>query len=118
MDQAVKDQVNDYKGALWEFLKRRLPWLAWWRVVTWETLKDDLIAGITVGVMLIPQSMSYASLAGMPVVNGLYTGFLGAACYFFFGTSRHLAVGPVALESLVIGAGLGNSLTQQAGSCA
>lgn len=59
-----------------------------------------MIAGITVGVMLIPQSMAYAILGSLPPIMGLYTGTMPPIIYSFFGTSKHLAVGPAALVSL------------------
>eukprot|EP00586_Coscinodiscus_wailesii_P002961 CAMPEP_0172484800 /NCGR_PEP_ID=MMETSP1066-20121228/12406_1 /TAXON_ID=671091 /ORGANISM="Coscinodiscus wailesii, Strain CCMP2513" /LENGTH=670 /DNA_ID=CAMNT_0013249553 /DNA_START=242 /DNA_END=2251 /DNA_ORIENTATION=+ len=64
--------------------------------------RSDLLAGLTVAVMLIPQSMSYAAIAGLPVQYGLYSSFLPLYAYALFGTSPHLAVGPVALVSLLL----------------
>ena len=56
--------------------------------------------------MLIPQGMAYAMIAGLPVVYGLYAALLPQIVYGFLGTSRHLAVGPVAMDSLLVAAGL------------
>jgi len=70
-------------------------------------LKGDLIAGITVGIMLIPQGMAYAVLAGLPPVYGLYASIVPLLIYAIFGTSRQLAVGPVAMVSLLVVAGVG-----------
>ena len=56
--------------------------------------------------MLIPQGMAYAMIAGLPVVYGLYAALLPQIVYSFLGTSRHLAVGPVAMDSLLVAAGL------------
>lgn len=61
---------------------------------------------MTVGIMLIPQGMAYAMIAGLPVVYGLYAALLPQIVYGFLGTSRHLAVGPVAMDSLLVAAGL------------
>lgn len=69
--------------------------------------KGDLNAGITVGIMLIPQGMAYALLAGMPPVYGLYASIVPLLIYALFGTSRQLAVGPVAMVSLLVIAGVG-----------
>lgn len=69
--------------------------------------KGDLNAGITVGIMLIPQGMAYAVLAGMPPVYGLYASIVPLLLYAIFGTSRQLAVGPVAMVSLLVIAGVG-----------
>jgi len=72
-----------------------------------STLKGDLNAGITVGIMLIPQGMAYAILAGLPPVYGLYASIVPLLIYALFGTSRQLAVGPVAMVSLLVIAGVG-----------
>lgn len=72
-----------------------------------DTLKGDLTAGITVAIMLIPQGMAYAVLAGMPPVYGLYASIVPLLLYAILGTSRQLAVGPVAMVSLLVVAGVG-----------
>lgn len=72
-----------------------------------ETFRGDLIAGVTVGIMLIPQGMAYAVLAGMPAVYGLYASFVPLFIYAIFGTSRQLAVGPMAMISLLVLSGVG-----------
>ena len=64
--------------------------------------KGDLIAGLTVGVMLIPQGMAYALIAGLPPEYGLYSALIPLIIYAFLGSSRHLAVGPVALVALLV----------------
>ena len=64
-------------------------------------------AGLTVGIMLIPQGMAYAMIAGLPLEYGLYAALAPQIVYGVFGTSRHLAVGPVAMDSLLVAAGLG-----------
>lgn len=66
----------------------------------------DLPAGLTVGVMLIPQGMAYALIAGLPVVYGLYAALVPQVVYAFLGSSRQLAVGPVAMDSLLVASGL------------
>jgi sulfate transporter 4 len=71
-----------------------------------DSLKADAIAGITVGTMLIPQAMSYAKLAGLHPIYGLYSGFVPIFTYALFGSSRQLAIGPVALVSLLVSNGL------------
>ncbi len=68
------------------------------------SLKSDLSAGITVGVMLIPQGMAYALIAGLPPIYGLYASLIPLLGYAIFGTSRQLAVGPVAIVSLLVAA--------------
>ncbi|KQJ86926.1 hypothetical protein BRADI_4g08520v3 [Brachypodium distachyon] len=91
-----------------EWMDAALPCLAWMRRYRWkEDFQADLAAGITVGVMLVPQAMSYAKLAGLHPIYGLYTGFVPLFVYAIFGSSRQLAVGPVALVSLLVSNVLG-----------
>jgi SulP family sulfate permease len=78
-----------------------LPALAWLRRYRLSDLRGDLTAGLTVAVMLIPQGMAYALLAGLPPVVGLYAATFPLMVYAFFGSSRQLAVGPVAIVSLL-----------------
>ncbi|UXX79608.1 sulfate permease [Reichenbachiella carrageenanivorans] len=68
-------------------------------------LKQDLFAGLVVGVMLIPQGMAYAMIAGLPPIYGLYTAIVPTIVYAIMGTSRHVSVGPVAMDSLILIAG-------------
>ncbi|CAN6162553.1 unnamed protein product [Urochloa humidicola] len=91
-----------------EWAEAALPCVAWMRKYRWEDLQADLAAGITVGVMLVPQAMSYAKLAGLHPIYGLYTGFIPLFVYAIFGSSRQLAVGPVALVSLLVSNVLGS----------
>jgi SulP family sulfate permease len=70
-------------------------------------MKGDLSAGLTVGVMLIPQGMAYAMIAGLPPIYGLYASTVPLILYAIFGTSRQLAVGPVAMVSLLTATGIG-----------
>ena len=70
-------------------------------------LKRDLFAGITVAALLIPQGMAYALIAGLPPIYGLYAALTPQIIYALLGTSRQLAVGPVALDSLLVATGLG-----------
>lgn len=70
-------------------------------------LAGDLSAGLTVGIMLVPQGMAYAMIAGLPPVFGLYAAMIPQIMYALTGTSRQLAVGPVAMDSLLVAAGLG-----------
>ena len=70
-------------------------------------MKDDLVAGVTVAILLIPQGMAYALIAGLPPIYGLYAALTPQIVYALMGTSRQLAVGPVAMDSLLVAAGLG-----------
>ena len=80
---------------------RYLPILDWGRSYSRATLTSDLVAAMIVTIMLIPQSLAYALLAGLPPEIGLYASILPLVAYALFGTSRTLAVGPVAVISLM-----------------
>lgn len=86
-------------------LSRWLPFLHWPRP-TKELLRGETIAALTVAVVMIPQSVAYAGLAGMPLVTGLYATFLPALVAVLFSASTRLSVGPSALSSVLVGASL------------
>lgn len=88
-------------------LRRYLPILTWGRDYTADTLQADLLAAVIVTIMLIPQSLAYAMLAGLPPQAGIYASILPIILYAIFGTSRALAVGPVAVVSLMTAAAVG-----------
>lgn len=88
-------------------LKRYFPIFDWLPRYQKQWLSGDLSAGITVGIMLIPQGMAYAMIAGLPPVFGLYAALVPQIVYALMGTSRQLAVGPVAMDSLLVASGLG-----------
>ena len=85
-----------------------LPMLDWARHYDRETLVSDLVAALIVTIMLIPQSLAYASLAGLPPEVGLYASIAPLLLYAIFGTSRVLAVGPVAVVSLMTATAVGD----------
>ncbi len=84
-----------------------LPILRWGPAYERADLRSDLAAGLTVGAMLVPQAMAYALLAGLPPQVGLYAATIPVLVYAVFGTSRQLAVGPVAIVSLLTASALG-----------
>ena len=88
-------------------LSRYLPILEWGRTYNRSILTNDLMAAVIVTIMLIPQSLAYALLAGLPPVVGLYASILPLVLYAIFGTSRTLAVGPVAVISLMTASAAG-----------
>ncbi|RMG78421.1 MAG: solute carrier 26 family protein, partial [Bacteroidetes bacterium] len=88
-------------------IKSVLPFLEWLPNYKKSDLKGDLSAGITVGVMLIPQGMAYAMIAGLPPIYGLYACTVPLVLYALLGTSRQQAVGPVAMVSLLTATGVG-----------
>lgn len=87
-------------------LKNFIPILDWLPNYQKEWFKSDFGAGLTVGIMLIPQGIAYAMIAGLPPIYGLYTAMIPQIIYAIFGTSRQLAVGPVAMDSLIVASGV------------
>lgn len=87
-------------------LARYMPILSWLPAYRRAYLRGDLQAGLTVGVMLVPQGMAYGLLAGLPPVYGLYASLIPLFFYAMLGTSRQLSVGPTAVVSLLIAAGI------------
>ena len=88
-------------------MKKIFPILQWLPQYKRAWLSGDIAAGITVGIMLVPQGMAYAMIAGLPPVFGLYAALIPQIVYAIMGTSRQLAVGPVAMDSLLVASGLG-----------
>ena len=87
-------------------MKQYFPILDWLPNYQKSWLSGDLFAGLTVGVMLIPQGMAYALIAGLPPVYGLYASVVPQLIYAIFGTSRQLSVAPVAMDSLLVATGV------------
>ncbi|MCA0932840.1 solute carrier family 26 protein [Lutimonas saemankumensis] len=92
-------------------LKQHIPFLQWLKEYQLSWLKNDLFAGITIGVILIPQGISYAIIAGLPPIYGLYTALIPQVVYAFLGTSRQLAIGPAAMDSLIVASGIATLAT-------
>ena len=88
-------------------MRQFFPFLNWLSNYKSSYLSGDLSAGLTVGVMLIPQGMAYAMLAGLPPIYGLYGATIPLIVYALLGTSRQLAVGPVAMIAFLISSGVG-----------
>lgn len=88
-------------------MRNFFPFLQWLPNYNRRWFTKDLVAGLTVGIILIPQGMAYAMIAGLPPVYGLYASLVPIVIYAFLGTSRQLAVGPTAMDSLLVAAGLG-----------
>jgi sulfate permease, SulP family len=98
--------------AMIETLRKYVPVLEWGRHYTRDALQNDMMAAVIVTIMLIPQSLAYAMLAGLPPEAGLYASILPIILYAIFGTSRALAVGPVAVVSLMTAAAVGQVADQ------
>jgi SulP family sulfate permease len=95
-----------------EVLRRYLPILDWGRTYNRHALSNDLLAAVIVTIMLIPQSLAYALLAGLPPEAGIYASIVPIMLYAVFGTSRALAVGPVAVVSLMTASAIGEVAVQ------
>lgn len=111
-EQWFEKHSNNFKQglrgrSLTSWAETFLPMVTWLKSYDWRAnIFTDIIAGLTVGIMIVPQSMSYAKLAGLPVEYGLYSGLVPVYVYAMFGSSRQLGVGPVALVSLLLNTGL------------
>jgi SulP family sulfate permease len=93
--------------SIFVLLKRFIPILEWLPNYKAATFKKDLPAGITIGIIMIPQGLAYAMIAGLPPIYGLYAALLPQVIYAILGTSRQLSVGPVAMDSLLVASGIG-----------
>jgi solute carrier family 26 (sodium-independent sulfate anion transporter), member 11 len=88
---------------LLEYFYNLFPFTHWITRYNAQWLIGDLVAGITVGFVVVPQSMAYAKLAALPVEFGLYSSFMGVLIYWFFATSKDITIGPVAVMSTLVG---------------
>ncbi len=87
-------------------IKKIVPILEWLPNYKKAFFKDDLLAGITVGIILIPQGIAYALIAGLPPIYGLYSALIPQVMYTLFGSSKQVAIGPVAMDSLIVATGV------------
>jgi SulP family sulfate permease len=87
-------------------IKKIIPILEWLPNYNKSLFKGDLMAGITVGIILIPQGIAYALIAGLPPIYGLYCALVPQVLYAIFGSSRQVAIGPVAMDSLIVATGV------------
>jgi len=85
-----------------KLLPRVFPFLTWWPEVNKSTLKADLIAGVTGAVIVLPQGVAFATIAGLPPIYGLYTAMITPIIAALFGSSKHLVSGPTTAISLVV----------------
>ncbi|CAL5329633.1 unnamed protein product [Camellia sinensis] len=103
-----KDQPKSRKLVLG--LQSLFPILKWGREYNFSKFKGDLIAGLTIASLCIPQDIGYANLANLPAQNGLYSSFVPPLVYAIMGSSRDIAIGPVAVVSLLLGTLLQNEV--------
>ena len=87
-------------------IKELIPILEWLPNYNSSRFKGDFIAGITVSIILIPQGIAYALIAGIPPIYGLYCALVPQLVYAIFGSSRQVAIGPVAMDSLIVATGV------------
>ncbi|RPA73444.1 sulfate permease [Ascobolus immersus RN42] len=93
---------DDVPGQIREYLVSLFPIATWIYRYNLTWLTGDVIAGLTVGAVVVPQGMSYSLLAGLPAEYGLYSSFIGVFIYCFFATSKDVTIGPVAVMSLEV----------------
>ncbi|KAI3329439.1 sulfate permease [Xylariaceae sp. AK1471] len=91
------------KRDIYDYILSLFPFLSWISFYNVQWLIGDLVAGVTIGAVVVPQGMAYAKLAELPVEFGLYSSFVGVIIYWFFATSKDITIGPVAVLSTVTG---------------
>ncbi|KAJ1951524.1 hypothetical protein FBU59_000096 [Linderina macrospora] len=101
--QWLKDNIVPSKEKTVNYAKSLFPIATWIYRYNWTWFLGDMVAGLTVGVVVIPQGMAYAKLAQLPPEFGLYSSFVGCALYFMFATSKDITIGPVAVMSTLMG---------------
>ncbi|KAI3466986.1 hypothetical protein Pfo_023649 [Paulownia fortunei] len=102
------DPLRQFKGQSWKIrlvlgAQYIFPILEWGPKYSLKLLKSDIVSGLTIASLAIPQGISYAKLANLPAIVGLYSSFVPPLIYAVFGSSRDLAVGPVSIASLIMG---------------
>ncbi|XP_014476242.1 PREDICTED: solute carrier family 26 member 10 isoform X2 [Dinoponera quadriceps] len=101
----IQSTVNNIRSKNWQFcVTSVVPAIKWLNSYNWkENILPDIISGLTVGIMHIPQGMAYALLGNLPPVVGIYMAFFPVLIYFFFGTSKHISIGTFAVVCLMTG---------------
>ncbi|EED16845.1 sulfate transporter, putative [Talaromyces stipitatus ATCC 10500] len=98
----IREQIPTWND-VFNYVIALFPFLKWITRYNMQWFIGDLVAGITVGAVVVPQGMSYAQLADLPVEYGLYSSFMGVLIYWFFATSKDITIGPVAVMSTLTG---------------
>ncbi|KAK9539797.1 hypothetical protein VZT92_002295 [Zoarces viviparus] len=101
MDRPLLGRLSARGCCSFSTLKAWLPILSWLPRYKLKWLQMDLLAGLTVGLMTVPQALAYAEVAGLPVQYGLYSAFMGGFIYTLLGTSKDVTLGPTAIMSLL-----------------
>ncbi|KAL2184577.1 sulfate permease [Thermothelomyces heterothallicus CBS 203.75] len=102
----VLEYLNDLipsRKEVYDYILSLFPFLSWIGRYNLQWLIGDLVAGITIGAVVVPQGMAYAKLANLDVQFGLYSSFMGVLIYWFFATSKDITIGPVAVMSQLTG---------------
>ncbi|XP_074870272.1 sodium-independent sulfate anion transporter isoform X2 [Carettochelys insculpta] len=99
---AQRDPEAPGQCCSYNVVQRRLPVLRWLPQYSLQWLQLDLLAGVTVGLTVVPQALAYAEVAGLPVQYGLYSSFVGCFIYCLLGTSKDVTLGPTAIMSLLV----------------
>lgn len=99
MKEWIKDRIN--RSCTKKLLLRRVPILSWLPEYNVTYAISDLLAGVTVGLTVIPQAIAYANVAGLPAEVGLYSAFMACFVYTIFGTCKNSAIGPTAISGLL-----------------
>ncbi|KAI9501437.1 sulfate transporter family-domain-containing protein [Coemansia spiralis] len=99
----IKHNVIPTQEKTATYVKSLFPIFSWIYRYNWTWFVGDLVAGVTVGVVVVPQGMAYAKLAQLSPEFGLYSSFVGCALYFMFATSKDITIGPVAVMSTLMG---------------
>ncbi|GAA5813748.1 hypothetical protein MFLAVUS_007235 [Mucor flavus] len=98
-----KKSIGNIPAYLKKYFANLLPIVYWIHRYNFTWLISDVIAGVTVGIVAVPQGMGYAKIANLPPQYGLYSSFVGLCLYCFFGTSKDISIGPTAVMSLLVG---------------
>lgn len=101
LENFSEEKKLDLRHKLLEILKRRIFIVNWLPEYDRTKAIGDFIAGVTIGLTMIPQSLAYANLANVPAVYGLYSAFAGSIIYMFFGTVKEVSIGPTSLMSII-----------------
>ena len=99
---SMSEEWKDTRNSCKDYFHKYLPIASWLPKYTFSNLQFDFMAGVTVGVTVIPQAIAYAALAGLPVRYGLYTAFMGSFVYCILGSTKDITLGPSALISLLV----------------
>lgn len=100
-DELLQSHNGKFSQKLTEFIKRRLYILSWLPEYDRTKAIGDFIAGVTIGLTMIPQSLAYANLANVPAIYGLYSAFMGSIVYILLGTVKEVSIGPTSLMSII-----------------